>query len=82
VIGGASAGVEKDPGSLGFARDDTKKKATEKGTFEQKGVLAILRFAPGAGVTSAQGGAEPTVGSAFNKVISPSSFALNGSTRE
>jgi hypothetical protein len=23
VVGGASAGVEKDPGSLGFARDDT-----------------------------------------------------------
>ena len=24
MIGGASAGVEKDPGSLGFARDDKK----------------------------------------------------------
>jgi hypothetical protein len=24
---GASAGIEKDPGSLGYARDDTKKKA-------------------------------------------------------
>src|SRR5579863_5861193 len=39
---------------------------------EQNGVLAILRFPPGAGVTPAQGGAEPTVGSALNKVISPS----------
>jgi hypothetical protein len=29
---GAPAGVEKDPGSLGFARDDTRKKATGKRT--------------------------------------------------
>ena len=33
---------------------------------EQNGVLAILRLLPGAGVTPAQGGAEPTAGSAFN----------------
>src|SRR5579862_4051043 len=31
----------------------------------------------GAGVTPAQGGAEPTVGSAFNQVISPSLYILS-----
>src|ERR1700722_19688974 len=41
-------------------------------TREQSGVLAILRLIPGAGVTPAQGGAEPTVGSALNNVIYPS----------
>jgi hypothetical protein len=30
VIGGAAVGVEKDPGSLGFARDDTRKEPESK----------------------------------------------------
>jgi hypothetical protein len=75
VVGGASAGVEKDPGSLGFARDDTRSRRDKKKEPEQNGVLAILRLILGAGVTPAQGGAEPTVGSAFNQVISPSPYA-------
>ena len=37
--------------------------------------IGVFTLRPGAGVTPAQGGAEPTVGSAFDKVIYPSPFA-------
>src|SRR4029077_3858218 len=50
-------------GILRIALNDTK-------NLEQNGILAILRLVLGAGVTPAQGGAEPTVGSAFNQVHS------------
>ena len=82
MIGEAPAGVEKDPGSLGFARDDTRtlgmtqEVATEKRTSEQKGVLAILRLVLGAGVTPAEGSVKPTAGFTFNKVISSSPSPL------
>ncbi len=39
-------------------------------------------FSLGAGVTPAQGGAEPTVGSAFNKVIYPSPHYARIDARE
>jgi len=42
----------------------------EKENFEQNGVPAILRLSPGAGVTPAEGGVEPTAGSTFNQWIS------------
>jgi hypothetical protein len=35
MVGGASAGVQKDPGSLGSARDDTRKKAKKKSEAAQ-----------------------------------------------
>jgi hypothetical protein len=42
---------------------DTKNCMTQgKRTSEQKGVLAILRFSLGAGVTPAEGSLKPTVG--------------------
>jgi hypothetical protein len=54
-LGGASAGVEKDPGSLGFARDDTKEEGDEKKNLRAKGRprhFAIF-LTLGAGVTPA-----------------------------
>jgi hypothetical protein len=56
---------EKEPR---FAQEMTQEKEPES----KNGVLAILRLVLGAGVTPAQGGAEPTVVSAFNGVIYPS----------
>jgi len=55
---------------------------TQEKNLRANGVLAILRLVLGAGVTPAQGGAEPTVGSALNKVIDPSPFALSVASRE
>ena len=50
---------------------------------EQSSALrATLRLLLRAGVTPAEGSVKPTAGFTFNKVISPSPFALNAPSRE
>jgi len=57
---------------------DTKNCMTQgKRTSEQKGVLAILRFSLGAGVTPAEGSLKPTVGFKFNYVNRPLPIAIS-----
>jgi hypothetical protein len=74
VIGGASAGVEKDPGSLDFARDDTRRRMTQEKNLRAKRASSPFCdfFSLGAGVTPAEGSVKPTVGFTLNQVIYPS----------
>jgi hypothetical protein len=43
VVGGASAGIEKDPGSLGYARDDTKIRGRVVSSYFYI-TLCVIRF--------------------------------------
>src|SRR5260370_11127807 len=66
-----------DADSSRRALNDTGKNDTGKRTSEQKWRPRHFAINTGCRGHPAQGGAEPTVGSALNKVIYPSPFALN-----